>query len=85
MESLEEAGRALAEGTMPAAIVLDVTAGGVTRPTLENLARRVPMILIASRTQEAPTPESAAAVLWRPVRVAEIVAKVEEVLKGLAA
>ena len=85
MESLDEAARALAQGTVPTAVVFDATTGDVSRPTLESLARRVPVIVVASRTQAAPIPESAAAVLWRPVRVAEIVAKVEEVLKGLAA
>ena len=85
METIDDAARALAVGTMPAAVVLDVTAGNVARPTWENLARRVPVIVVASRSQAVPQTKSAAAVLWRPVQVAEIVAKVEEVLKGLAA
>jgi DNA-binding response OmpR family regulator len=85
MESLDEAAQAIAQGTAPAAVVFDATTGDVSRPILESLARRVPVIVVASRTQAAPIPESVARVLWRPVRVAEIVAKVEEVLKGLAA
>lgn len=84
-QSLDDAARAIAEGTAPAAVVFDATTDDVSRPMLESLARRVPVIVVASRTQAAPLPESMAAVLWRPVRVAEIVAKVEEVLKGLAA
>ena len=85
MESLDEAARAIAQGTLPAAVVLDAGVGDVSAPPLESLGRHVPMIVVASRTGAAPIPESAAAVLWRPVRVSEIVAKVEEVLKGLAA
>lgn len=85
LESLDDAARAIAEGSPPAAVVFDATTGDVSRPMLESLARCVPVIVVASRTQAAPIPESVAAVLWRPVRVAEIVAKVEEVLKGLAA
>jgi len=85
MESLDEAARALAQGTAPAAVVVDASVGDLSSPTLENLAHHVPVIIVASRTQANPIPASAAAVLWRPVRVSEIVAKVGEVLKGLAA
>ena len=85
MESLDDAARALAEGTVPAAVVFDATTDNPSRLILENLAQRVPVIVVASRTRATAVTDSAAVVLWRPVRVEEIVAKVEEALKGLAA
>ncbi len=85
MESEEDAGRALAAGSKPSAVVLDATAENAEGVSLENLARRVPFVLVASRTEPTPLRESAAVVLYRPVRVGEIVAQVQQLLRGRAA
>ncbi len=88
MESLDDLARALARGTLPSAIVLeaDVAAGAASAPSaLSNLAKRVPVIVVGSRTHAAPAIEGAAAVLYRPVRVADIVARVQQVLAGQTA
>jgi DNA-binding response OmpR family regulator len=88
MESAEDAARALAEGNTPSAIVLDAAVGEVspsTRAALINLAKRVPIVVVASRTETTPPLEDAAALLYRPVRVGEIVARVKELLAGQAA
>ena len=85
MESFEEAGRAFARGRMPAAIVLEATPELVGNPAVPDLVKSVPTILIASRTVTMPLPPGAA-VLYRPVRIGDIVAKVRELLmRGHAA
>jgi hypothetical protein len=91
MESAEDVGRALAAGQMPAAVVLEGTAEVAGHPTVRKLIERVPAILIASRTETLPplprSPADAAGrpvfavVFYRPVRVAEIVARVRELLE----
>lgn len=96
LESAEDAGRALAAGQMPAAIVVEGTDEIAGDAAIQKLIERVPAILIASRTEILPRlpsqPGSAAggpqftAILYRPVRIAEIVARVRELLeRGTAA
>jgi hypothetical protein len=83
MDSAGDAGRALANGQMPAVLVLEATAGVADDPRIASLAARVPTILIASRAETVAAP--AAAVLYRPIRIGEIVGKVRELLnKGYA-
>ena len=82
MESADDAAREIAAGRMPSAIVLD---GAVSGAGLESLARGVPVIVVASRTEPTPPLPGAAAVLYRPVLVGEIVARVHQVLRGHAA
>ncbi len=71
MESVDDLARAVAQGTAPSAVVLDVAGEGAA--------------LSASRVEPAPPLEGAAAVLYRPVRVGEIVARVRQLLEGQAA
>jgi DNA-binding response OmpR family regulator len=95
MESAEDFGRALAAGQMPAAVVLEGTAEIAGDPAVQKLIERVPTVLIASRTETLPQlfsrPEGAAggprfaAIFYRPVRIAEIVARVRELLERGAA
>ena len=89
MESVEDAGRALAQGNTPSAIVLDAAAEEYAPPSakaaLEHLAKRVPVVVVASRIKPAPPLEGAAVLLYRPVRVGDIVARVKELLAGQAA
>jgi hypothetical protein len=96
METAEDAGRALASGTMPAAVVLEASDEILGNDAMRTLLRRVPSILIASRTETVslPAPSSDAdgrgneivAVLYRPVRIGEIVERVRDLLaKGHAA
>ena len=83
METLEEAARAIAAGTVPSAVVLDATSLPVNPAPLEFLPRSVPVLVVTS--PGAPAPAWAAAVLSKPVQVGEIVSRVENLLKGLAA
>lgn len=88
MESVDDAGRAIAEGHAPSAIVLDAAQepdASMERQALRNLAGRVPVVLVASRVERAVPLEGAAALVYRPVRVIEIVARVKELLGGQAA
>jgi hypothetical protein len=79
MDSPDDAGRTLARNQMPAAIVLEGAAGLVGNPAIQNLVKRVPTILIASRTETVPLPPNVI-VLYRPVRIGDIVTKVRELL-----
>jgi DNA-binding response OmpR family regulator len=91
MESAEDVGRALAAGQMPAALVLEGTAEIIGDPAVQKLIERVPAVLIASRREALPhllsRREGAAggprlaAILYRPVRIAEIVGRVRELLE----
>ena len=94
MESVDDVAGALAEGRSPAAIVLDASGEGAplpaqanpaTRASLVNLAKRVPMVVVASGIEPAPALEGAAALLHRPVSVGEIVSRVKQLLEGRAA
>jgi hypothetical protein len=88
MESPEDVGRALAAGQTPAVVVLEGTAEIAGDPAVQKLVKRVPTILVASRMETLPSiPEDAthepafASVFYRPVRIAEIVARVREILE----
>jgi len=91
MESVDDLAQALAQGRAPSAVVLDVAGEGAAlsaaapRAALASLARGVPIVVVASRVEPAPPLEGAAAVLYRPVRVGEIVARVRQLLEGQAA
>jgi DNA-binding response OmpR family regulator len=93
MESAEDVGRVIAAGEVPAAVVIEGTAELAGNPAIQRLVERAPTILIASRTETLPpmlAPSEGghgfAAVFYRPVRIAEIVAHVRELLeRGTAA
>ena len=78
-DSPDDVGRALAAGEMPAMIVLEAIAPLAADPAIQNLAQRVPTILVASRTERISLPP-VAAVFYRPVRIADIVTRVSELL-----
>lgn len=79
MDSVGEVKRMIASGGLPNVTVLEALAEFLGDPGIQNLARQVPAVLIASRTVKVRLPD-ARAVLYRPVRIAEIVAQVRELL-----
>jgi DNA-binding NtrC family response regulator len=83
MDSADDAGRAIAAGPMPSAMVLDLTSMRGNLAAFEPLAKRIPVIVVMS--PGAPAPAWAAAVMPRPVTVGDVVSRVEAILKGLAA
>ncbi len=85
MEKLDDAARVLAAGTVPSAVVLEATAEDAASPALDSLAKRVPVLIVASRTELTSVVEDAAAVLYRPVTVGEVVARVKQLLEGYPA
>ncbi|SRR5712692_2883636 len=91
MESLDELAGAVARGKAPSAVVLDTAgessafAAPATQAALANLGKRVPLLVVASRVEPAPALEGVAALLYRPVRVGEIVTRVQQLLAGQAA
>jgi hypothetical protein len=97
MDSPDDAGRVIAAGQMPAAIVLEGTSELVTHPAIRELISRVPTVWIASRTERipetagppkrrGPARQPVGIVLYRPVSVGEIVSRVLDLLeKGQAA
>ena len=81
IDTAEDVGRILAEGVVPAAAVVEVTSEFADSPAIQSLLKRVPAILIASRTETVALPP-AAAVFYRPVSIGEIVTRVLELLKA---
>jgi hypothetical protein len=79
VESADEAGRAIAAGELPSAVVLEATAALASDPATQELVRRVPTIVIASRTENVELPP-VAALFYRPVRIGDIVSRVRELL-----
>ena len=85
MDTAEDIGRALAGGAVPAVVVLEANAELAGDPAIQGLVARVPTVLVASRTETVALPR-VAAVFYRPVRIGEIVEKVNELLaRGQAA
>jgi len=79
---LDDVAEAVAQGQMPSVVVLEAGLPGADSPALAQLARSVPVIVVASHTERAPALEQAAAVLYRPVSVGEIVVRVKHLLEG---
>ena len=85
IDSAEDIGRALAGGAVPAVVVLEANAELAGDPAIQGLVARVLTVLVASRTETVALPR-VAAVFYRPVRIGEIVEKVNELLaQGQAA
>ena len=83
METPEEAAQAVAAGAMPSAVVFDAASEGSMPAALSFASSSIPVLVVTSPGMSAPA--WAAAVLAKPVRVGEIVARVESLLKGMAA
>jgi DNA-binding response OmpR family regulator len=85
METAHDMARMIAGGIAPEVVVID----GVelhqpeTRPALENLSSRLPVLVIDSRLNPAP-PLPGAQIMLRPVQVKEIVSRVREMLASRA-
>ena len=79
IESGEDVGRALARGETPAAVVLEATAEFAGDEAIRKLLERVPTVVVASRVETVPLPK-VSAVVYKPVRIGEIVEKVSEIL-----
>ncbi len=79
MNSRDDVNSALLSGGLPDAVVLEAIPEFLADSRIQGLMRQVPTILIASRTVSVPIPESPV-VLYRPVRIAEILDRVGEVL-----
>ena len=80
MESGDEAGRFIAAGQMPAVVVMEAIPEVAANPAIQQLVGSVPTIVIASRTETVPLPP-VDTVLYRPVRIGDIVARVQELLR----
>ena len=80
MQTAAEAGTRIASGDLPSVVVLE--ASQRIEPGLESLARRVPFVIVASGADDDAWPAAATRVLHRPVRIAEVVAAVLDVLHG---
>jgi DNA-binding response OmpR family regulator len=80
MESADDVGRALGAGEKPSAILLEAVSQLGADPAIRNLVSHVPTIVIASRTEKLDLPP-VTAVLYRPVRIAEILNRIRELLQ----
>jgi hypothetical protein len=79
MDSADDATLAMASGGLPNVVVLEATAELLDNFRIQILVQHVPTVLIASRIERVSLPE-APVVLYRPVLVADIVARVNELL-----
>ena len=82
MESVEDAATLIAAGTRPSVIVFDAGEGEAPGPELERVAGGARIVVVASRTRTVAPLPAAAMVLYRPVRIGEIVAHVVKLLQG---
>jgi hypothetical protein len=80
MESAAETGAAIAAGEMPTVVVIEAISDIAADPAIQQLVERVPTILVASRTETVPLPP-VDTVFYRPVRIGEIVARIQELLR----
>lgn len=79
MDSADDIARLVPSGRAPEAIVLEATAKFLSDSRIQELIHRAPTILIASRTMTVPLPPGPM-VLYRPIRIAEIVDRVSRLL-----
>lgn len=79
MDSADDIARLLPSGRPPDAIVLQAVPELLGDSRIQNLIHRAPTILVASRALQVPLPMGPA-VLYRPVRIAEIVDRVSKLL-----
>lgn len=85
MDAPADAGSALASGQLPAVVVLEAIPALAGDPGIGKLVESVPTILIASRTETVPL-RPVDTVIYRPVRLGEIVARVHQLIsRGHAA
>jgi DNA-binding response OmpR family regulator len=76
VETVEDMARLIAGGIAPSLVVLDGAQlhNPEIRQALENLASRVPILVVDSRSDPAP-PLPGATTMLRPVQIKEIVAR----------
>ena len=84
METAADAGAALASSPIPSAMVLDANSRAASDSSIQNLAGRIPTVVVASRTSSVYL-GSATKTLFRPVQIREIVTAVLELLRGQTA
>jgi len=80
MESAGEAGAAIAAGEMPAVMVIEAISDIAGDPAIQQLVERVPTILVVSRTETVPLPP-VDTVFYRPVRIGDVVARVQGLIR----
>ena len=81
MENLDDMARTIARGSAPDAVVVDgeILRGEESREKLQNLATRVPVLVVGSRVDPPPA-VSGAEVMLKPVRVKQIASRVLNLL-----
>jgi hypothetical protein len=84
METAADVGEAVTAGETPAVLVIDGNAKAASDPIVQQLAGRIPAVVIAPRTTSIAL-GSAAKVLFRPIQVGDIVAAVLELVQGRSA
>lgn len=79
MESADDVGKALAAGESPSLVLLEGLPEFTADPAIAKLAAQTPTVVIGSRTSKVDFP-AVAAVLYKPVRIAEIVQRIQTLL-----
>ena len=83
MQMAAEVGTRIAAGMVPSAVVLE--AGEHVETGMDLLARRVPMVVVASVAGRDVWPKNAAVVLRKPLRIGEVAQAVIQLLGGVRA
>ncbi len=83
MQTAAEVGTRIASGMVPSAVVLE--AAEELEPGLELLARRLPVVVVASASNRDVWPKKAAVVLRKPLRIGEVAGAVIQLLGGVRA
>jgi hypothetical protein len=65
---------------MPAVVVIEAVSDIAGDPAIQKLVERVPTILVASRTETVPLPPIDT-VFYRPVRIGDVVARVQGLIR----
>jgi hypothetical protein len=81
MQGMRDMADALTQGVEPSSILVDgmELKDATARRVLKDLARTVPILIVDSRTEPAPDLPGAE-ILWRPLRVQDVVSRVLEKL-----
>lgn len=83
METVHDAAQTIAAGTVPDVVILDAASeDAASLSGVPALTQSVPVLVVASRTEVVPGMENTATVMYRPVSVGEIVARVKQLLEG---
>ncbi len=82
-ENANDALSAMNGEIVPTLVVLDSTSA--QDPALTQFSRSIPRLLVAPRTEPAPHSDASTTVVFRPVSIGDLTARVKQLLQGCPA